>query len=166
MTVLNLQKANLWSILGIMLISCMVAACGPSTSVKGVIRDSSGRPFADKKMILVALLPGDMVAITSLRAGGRMSLVVPLTEWKPSRDDIVYEKGYAGFPRWGSDTNTAGEFSIRSVPPGKYVLLWRGAGGVYPIGVNGEFIRVEVREGQTNDLGTLTLTSFSEPVVK
>jgi hypothetical protein len=166
MAILNRQKANLWSILGIMLISSMVAACGPSTSIKGTILDSSGLPFADKKMILVALLPGDQVAISSLRAGGRMSLIVPLTEWKPSRDDIVYEKGYAGFPRWGADTNAAGEFNIHNVTPGKYVLLWLAAGGVYPIGTNGEFIRVEVQEGQANDLGTIKLMSFSEPVFK
>ena len=170
MAVLNLQKASLWATLGVILITCMVAACGPSTSVKGIILDSTGKPFAEKKMILVALLPGDQVAITSLRAGGVMSLVVPLTEWKASTDDIIYERGTGGTPKWAASTNAAGEFAIRSVPPGKYVLLWLGSGAiipkVYPIGANGEFIRMDVQEGKTLDLGTLTLMSFSEPVVK
>ena len=165
MTNFNLRKGSLWSILEIFIISCMATACGSSTSVKGIILDSTGTPFAEKKMILVALLPNDQVAITSLRVGGATS-ILPLTEWKPSSQDIVYEKGYNGLPKWEASTNAAGEFAIRSVTPGNYVLLWRGAGSVYPIGANGEFIRVVVQEGQTNDLGTLTLMNFSEPVVK
>jgi hypothetical protein len=167
MAILNLRKANPWSILGILIISSMVAACGSPTSVRGIILDSTGKPFAEKKMILVGLLPGDQVAITSLRAGGPMSMVVPLIEWKPSSDDIVYERGYGGTPKWGASTNAAGEFTIRSVTPGKYVLLWLGSSNnVYPIGANGEFIRLEVQEGQTNDLGSLTLMNFSEPILK
>jgi hypothetical protein len=167
MNILNLRKANIIFLLLVMIGCSLVSACGSATSVKGKILDSKGQPFAEKKMILIPLIPEDQVKITSLRAAGRMTLVVPLLEWKPSSDEIIYERGSGGFPKWAENTDAAGEFVIKSVPSGHYVLLWYGSSGkVYPIGVNGEFIRIAVQEGQANDLGTLMLMSFSEPVVK
>jgi hypothetical protein len=170
MNIMNLRKANIIFLLLVIISSSLVTACGSATSVKGKILDSKGQPFAEKTMILIPLLPEDQVKITTLRAGGRMTLVVPLTEWKPSTDDIVYERGYSGLPKWAENTNAAGEFVIKSAQSGKYVLLWLGPGAigrvVYPIGAGGEFIRIVVQEGQINDLGTLTLMNFSEPVVR
>ena len=167
MVILNLRKASIWFLLLVIISSSLVTACGSAISVKGKILDSTGKPFAEKRMILIPLIPEDQVKVTSLRAGGIMTLIVSLTEWKPSTDDIVYERDARGLPKWAANTNAVGEFVIKSVPPGKYVLLWLGAvGNVYPIGATGEFIRIVVQEGQANDLGTLTLMSFSEPVVK
>ena len=169
MVIWNLRKANVWFFLWVIIISSLITSCGSATSVKGTILDSTGKPFAEKRMILIPLLPEDQVKVTSLRVGGIMTLVVPLTEWKYP-DEIVFEPDARGLPKWAANTNAVGEFVIKSVPPGKYVLLWMGPGAVtsrvYPIGANGEFIRIVVQEGQTNDLGTLTLINFSEPVVK
>ena len=164
------QSANQWLILFATVVCLtLLAACGASTSVKGTILDSTGKPFAGKTMILIPLLPEDRVKVSSLRVGGIMTLVVPLTEWKYP-DDIVYERDGRGLPKWTADTNDAGDFVIGGMPPGKYVLLWLGAGAVgrtvYRIGAGEGFIRIEVQEGQTYDLGRLTLLNFSEPIVK
>ncbi len=116
-------------------------------------------------MILIPLLPGDQVKITSLRAGGMMTLVVPFAQWKYP-DEPIIEKGTDGFAKWAAETRVSGEFVIDNVPSGQYVLLWMIAGKLYPLGVDGRFIRVTVQEGQTNDLGYLTLMNPSDPVTK
>lgn len=165
------QSANIWLfLLAIGLCLTLLAACGgSSTSVKATLLDSAGNPFARKTMILVPLSPEDQVKVTSQRVGGYQTVDMPLTEWKYP-NEIAYERDGRGVAKWTADTNDAGELNIRGMPAGKYVLLWMGAGAVgrrvYPIGAGEGYIRIEVQEGQTHDLGTLTLMSFSEPVVK
>ena len=59
--------------------------------------------------------------------------------------------------KWKTKTDDTGAFRIRNVAPGKYVLCRMVAGLVIPIGTKEGYIRIDVQEGQTNDLGTITL---------
>lgn len=80
-------------------------------------------------------------------------------------DSIMFETS-GGRARWKTETNDAGEFQIGGVGPGRYALFQMVAGGVIQIGTDEGYIRAEAQEGETADLGTITLLPSSESIVE
>jgi len=141
-------------------LALLVACLGPSTSVKGTILRASGEAFAGRDVVLIPVRAGDKVRVFAIRAGGAMEVQVPLDELGETLnpgDYIMFETGGGGAPKWKTETSGTGEFLIKSVAPGEYVLFQMLGGSVYRMSTEEGYIRVEVEEGETKDLGTVTL---------
>ena len=168
----NVNRSLRFPLLSAVTVCCaLLVACvgGSSPSVAGIIVKHTGEPFAGKDIVLVRLLPGDKVTVAARRVGGLMELEVPLVELATTMnpgDRILYDTDRMGAARWKATTKDDGSFLVRNVEPGRFVMLWMVAGGLYEIGTDEGHIRIAVQEGQTSDLGTITLLSSSEPIVK
>ena len=158
--------ANLRISFAALLCCILLFACfGPSSAVKGEILQDSGEPFAGKEVVLVTLSDEDTVTV----AKGASKREVPLSELGRkldvlAGDRIVFETS-GGTARWKTKTDDAGEFVMGGLEPGGYVLFRMVAGCVIQIGTDTGYIRVEVQEGETTDLGTITLLPSSESIV-
>ena len=159
----NLNKTTRLVLGCVAVVVCLalLAGClGPSASVKGTILRASGEACAGRDVVLIPVRAGDKVRVFAIRAGGAMEVQVPLDELgetlNPS-DYIMFETGGGGAPKWKTETSDTGDFLIRNVTPGKYVLFQMIVGSVYRMSTEEGYIRVEVEEGETKDLGTIRL---------
>ncbi len=161
----NLNRAARLVLVSFAVVVCLallVACLGPSTSVKGTILRSSGETFAGRDVILIPVLAGDKVTVFAIRAGGAMKIQVPLDELGKTLnpgDHIMFETGGGGAAKWRTKTSDRGDFLIKSVAAGEYVLFQMIGGSVYRMRTEEGYIRIDVEEGETKDLGTITLRS-------
>jgi len=141
----------------------LIAGCfGPSAAVKGTILQHSGEPLAEKEVILIPLLPDDKVAVIEEGPGvfmkyeaGFDNLEKPVFGGLLVR--VICEADRRGVAKWKTKTDDKGSFVITNVDPGKYVLFQSVAGRQIKMGTKEGWIRIDVKEGQTNELGTITL---------
>lgn len=139
----------------------LISGCvGSSTEVKGTILQHTGEPLAEKEVILIPLLPDDKVTVIEKGKGVFMKYETRLDNRKPLFGGIVVsvmcEADRRGC-KWKTKTDNTGSFTIKNVNPGKYVLFQRTAGIQIRMRTDNGWIRINVQEGETNNLGTITL---------
>lgn len=140
----------------------LLAGClGPSTSVKGRIFEASGEPLAGKEVLLIPLSDEDKVAVFG-RTGQREVALNNLGSMGMGEKIMLSTAG--GKTRWRTETDSEGNFEIVGLEPGKYVLMRMVAGSVIVMGSDEGWIRVDVPEGQTIDLGTVTLLASGDSI--
>lgn len=144
---------------------CLViftSGCASSASVKGTILQSSGDPLANKEIILIPVLDGNRIKV--FRSPARIT-EAPLNKLRMGiGDKIMFEPGRNRKARWKTKTNDAGNFVIRNVAPGKYVLFEIVAGIVIRVGTKEGHIIIDVQEEQIKDIGTITLLASNEKI--
>lgn len=139
----------------------LISGCvGPSTEVKGTILQHTGEPLAEKEVILIPLLPDDKVTVIEEGTGVFVKYEAHLDNMKPLFGGLVVsvicEADRRGC-KWKTKTDNTGSFIIKNVDPGKYVLFQSVAGIQIRMRTNEGWIRINVQEGETNNLGTITL---------
>ena len=139
----------------------LISGCvEPSTEVKGTILQHTGEPLAEKEVILIPLLPDDKVTVIEEGNGVFVKYEARLDNMKPLFGGLVVsvicEADHRGC-KWKTKTDNTGSFIIKNVDPGKYVLFQSVAGIQIRMRTNEGWIRINVHEGETNNLGTITL---------
>lgn len=141
----------------------LISGCvGPSTEVKGTILQHTGEPLAEKEVILIPLLPDDKVTVIEEGNGVFMKYETRLDDnlRKPLFGGLIVKvmcEADSHGCKWKTRTDNTGSFIIKNVDPGKYVLFQRTVGIQIRMCTNEGWIRINVQEGETNNLGTITL---------
>ncbi|MCK4244584.1 MAG: hypothetical protein KAX20_03055 [Candidatus Omnitrophica bacterium] len=140
----------------------LISGCvGPSTEIKGTILRHTGEPLAEKEVILIPLLPDDKVTVIEKGNGVFVKYEKRLDNlgkrlFGGLAISVICEADRRGC-KWKTKTDNTGSFIIKNVDPGKYVLFQSVAGIQIRMRTDKGWIRINVQEGETNNLGTITL---------